>query len=79
MLDVVLSIVLDRLLQLVELLELALEELGAIVDVKQEADTESVLGTIEERVAVEAEEVLQLLEEAIVEEGIAEDDLVIVS
>jgi len=33
----------------VELLELALEELGAIVDVKQEADTESVLGTTEER------------------------------
>lgn len=62
-----------------ELLELALEELEAIVDVKQEADTESVLGTTEERVAVEVEEVLQLLEEAIVEEGIAEDDLVIVS
>ena len=33
-----------------ELLELALEELGAIIDVKQEADTESVLGTTEERV-----------------------------
>jgi hypothetical protein len=70
--------VLDRLLQL-GLLELALEELGAIVDVKQEADTESVLGTTEERVVVEAEEVLQLLEEAIVEEGVAEDDPVIVS
>lgn len=70
---------LDRLFQLVELLELALEELRAIVDVKQEADTESVLGKPEERVVVEAEEVLQLLEEAIVEEGIAEDDLVIVS
>ena len=70
---------LDRLLQLVELLELALEELGAIVDVKQKADTESVLGTTEERVVVEAEEVLQPLEEAIVEEGIVEDGLVIVS
>lgn len=58
---------------------MALEELAAIVDLKQEADTESVLGTTEERVVVEAEEVSQLLEEAIVEEVIAEDDLVIVS
>lgn len=75
---------LGRLHQLVELLELALEELGAIVDVKQEVNTESVLETTEERVVGEAEEVLQLLEEAtveegMVEEGIAEDDLVIVS
>jgi hypothetical protein len=48
----------------VELLELALEELGAVIDVKQEADTGNMLRTTEERVAVEAEEVLQLLEEA---------------
>ena len=41
-----------------ELLELAPEELGAIVDVKQKVNTESVLETTEERVVREAEEVL---------------------
>ena len=50
---------------------------GLLVEVLL-ANTESMLETTKESV-VGAEEVLQLLEEAMVEERIAEDDLVIVS